>query len=285
MNGDSVLVLGGAGFIGSNLVRHFSCRGTSRTGKHGLLSLDIRDQLQLRKVLDSVQPDIVVNSTGITNVDYCELHKDEADEINGYCVRNIADASEEVGARLVHISTDYVFSGKSSNYGEDDNTDPINAYGRSKLIGEQMLKDRQCIILRISTPYGFNRFKEKATFLDFLVSNLRSGKAVKIVTDQFTTPTFVDDIAYAIETLIGKNVMGTFNLGSKECVSRFDFAELVAKAFSLNHSLLLPSSTSEIGFVARRPLRTCFNTSKIQQYLKIGDIGENLKRIRDELSL
>ncbi len=283
MNGNKVLVIGGSGFIGQNIMHYFSCNGTSRTGRQGLIKLDIRDGTQVKKVLESYEPAVVINSAGITNVDYCEAHTEEANIINGYCVKSIADEVENIGATFVQLSTDYVYSGETGNYAEDDETVPVNAYGKSKLMGEQFLEDRKCIILRISTPYGDNRMKVKDTFLDFLLSNLGSGRTIRVVKDQFTTPTFALDIPLALEVLIDKHASGIFNLGSKECISRYEFSLLVAKIFSMNSSLIVSSITAKMNFIARRPLRTCMDVSKILKYVEIKDTETNLRHLKSNI--
>ena len=187
VDGIKVLVIGGSGFVGSHLMRYFAASGTSSTGVDGLIKLDIRDSNQIRRVIGETNPELVINSSGLTNVDYCETHPEEALEINGTAVGNIADCAEENGSILCHISTDYVFPGSSGNYREEDRPDPVNSYGISKTIGEEMLNGRKKIVLRISTPYGINYSRRKKTFLEFVVSNLMEGKKIRIVTDQFTS--------------------------------------------------------------------------------------------------
>ncbi len=285
VNGIKVLVIGGSGFVGSHLMRYFSCHGTSSSGESGFLKLDITDTKSVSKILKIENPDLVINSSGLTNVDYCEMHQDEAIRVNGYAVENIANAVEEVGAALCHISTDYVYSGEGCNYTEEDKTGPINVYGKSKLIGEELLMGRKSIVLRISTPYGFNITKKKVTFLEFIVSNLSAKKQVKIVDDQFTTPTFLDEIPVVIEKLHNLNKTGIYNLGSSNCLSRFEFSKMVATAFNLNDELILRAKTSDIQFVARRPRNCCMINKKVKAIADIGNVKSNLERVKQSFSL
>ena len=111
-------------------------------------------------------------------------------------------------------------------------------------MGEELIRERKNIILRISTPYGFNITKKKITFLEFIVSNLKAKKPVKIVDDQFTSPTFLNEIPAAIETLCSLKKTGIYNLGSTECLSRFEFAEIASTVFRLNNELILKPKTS-----------------------------------------
>ena len=281
VNGIRVLVVGGSGFVGRHVMNHFSSQGTSQSGESGFIKMDIRDPEITRKVLKQIEPDLVINASGMTNVDYCESHVEEAISVNAHAVGMLADAAEKCGATLCHISTDYVFSGDRGNYSEDDDTGPINAYGISKLMGEKELQGRKCIIIRISTPYGINFPGKKTTFMDFVISSLRSGKKIRIVTDQLTTPTYTGDIPIAIERLFSLNKTGIYHLGSTECISRHSFAELLADVFSLDSGLIEPVKTSEMGFAAKRPLNTCMNVSKISKIIEINSIRKNLELIRE----
>ncbi|MHB1709489.1 MAG: SDR family oxidoreductase [Thermoplasmataceae archaeon] len=284
VNGIKVLVIGGSGFVGRQLMRYFSCQGTSGSGEEGFIKLDLMDAASIRRVIKNTSPDLVINSAGITNVDYCESHPDEAMAINGTAVGSLADIVEESGSTLCQISTDYVFSGQKGNYAEDDEAVPVNAYGKSKLAAEDELRGRKCMILRISTPYGINLAGKKLTFMDFVFSSLRSGKQVRIVTDQFTTPTYVNDIPIAIEAMYRSRLMGTYNLGSRECTSRYDFSVILAETFTLDKNLILPIRTNELGLLAKRPLNTCMDTSKIGKFIRVESIRKNLAEIRKNLS-
>ena len=284
VNGIKVLVIGGSGFVGSHLMRYFSCHGTSSSGEAGFLKLDITDTKSVNKILKDENPDLVINSSGLTNVDYCEMHQNEAIRVNGYAVENIANAAEGVGASLCHISTDYVYSGEGCNYTEEDETGPVNVYGQSKLIGEELLRSRKSTVLRISTPYGFNITKKKVTFLEFIVSNLENMKPVKIVDDQFTSPTFLDEIPIVIEKLFHLNKTGIYNLGSSDCLSRFEFSKMVATVFKLNDELILRAKTSDLHFVARRPQNCCMNNEKVKSIAHLGEVKNNLEKIRESFS-
>ena len=281
VNGIRVLVVGGSGFVGRHLMNYFSSQGTSQSGEAGFIRMDIRDPETTRNVLKQIAPDLVINASGMTNVDYCESHGEDAISINAYSVGMLANAAEECGAKLCHISTDYVFSGEKGNYSEDDDTGPINAYGRSKLMAEKELQGRKCIIIRISTPYGVNLSGKKVTFMDFVISSLRSGKKVRIVTDQYTTPTYTGDIPVTIGRLFSLNKTGIYHLGSTECISRHSFAELLADVFSLDSDLIEPVKTTEMGFAAKRPLNTCMNVSKISEIIELNSIRKNLEVIRE----
>ncbi|MEM0134101.1 MAG: SDR family oxidoreductase [Thermoplasmatales archaeon] len=271
-----ILVIGGNGFVGSYLMKYFSCDGTSKNGGNGLYPLDVINKEQIREILSKLSPEIVINASGLTNVDYCETHLEEAFLINGTCVKDIADMTESLGSVFFHFSSDYVFDGNDGNYIETAPTNPLNTYGRSKLLAESLLKDSKCVILRISTPYGRNFSGNKKTFFDFITSNLSSGIPIRIVDDQYSTPTYIGEIPKAITSLYENNQSGIFNLGSINCMSRFDFSVEVANVFSLPSGLIKRVSSSEVGFKARRPSNTCMNSSKISKFITIKKVHDNL---------
>ncbi len=283
VNGIKVLVIGGSGFVGRHIMDHFACPGTSFSGKSGFVKLDIRDHNEVNRVVMEFSPEIVVNSSGITNVDYCETHEDEAMAVNGKALEYIADVVENAGSSLFHISTDYVFPGTTNGYSEDEKPYPVNVYGHSKLLGEKLLEDRKCTVIRISTPYGINKSGAKTTFMEFVLNNLKMGQKIKIVTDQYTTPTYVGDIGPAIEALHRYKQTGLFHLGSGNCVSRYEFAMILSEVFSFDKSLITPVRTKDLGLVAQRPLNCCMKTEKIRPFVRLKEIRENLVEVRELL--
>ena len=285
VNGIKTLVIGGSGFIGNTLMKYFSALGTSSSLKEGFIRLDVRDKNNAKHLIEQINPGLVINSSGLTGVDYCESHPEEAMLINGTAVADIAEIAETNGSIFCHISTDYVFSGSSGHYKEEDHTGPVNVYGLSKLKGEALLEGSKAIILRISTPYGVNYSERKKTFLEFVVNNLNEGKRISIVKDQLTTPTYVKEIPLVIEKIYNSGLYGTFHLGGKECLSRYDFSLLVADEFSLDKELIDPVITKNLGFIAERPLNVCMDSSKISGLLKVSDIRTNLKEIRNALHI
>lgn len=285
VNGIKTLVIGGSGFVGNTLMKYFSALGTSSTLKKGFIRLDVRNKNNAKHLIEQINPDLVINSSGLTGVDYCESHPEEAMLINGTAVADIAEIAEANGSIFCHISTDYVFSGSSGHYKEDDPTGPVNVYGLSKLKGEALLEGDKAIIVRISTPYGVNYSERKKTFLEFIVNNLNEGKRISIVKDQLTTPTYVKEIPLVIEKIYNSGLYGTFHLGGKECLSRYDFSLLVADEFSLDKDLIDPSITKNMGFIAERPLNVCMDSSKISRLFQASDVRTNLKEIRNALHI
>lgn len=268
------LIIGG-GFVGKNLADYFKAPFTSTSGEGKSIKLDIKDRKKTKAVIEKFKPDVVINASGLTSVDQCELNRADAMEINGTAVENIVNACDKIGAKFVQISTDYVFSGKKGNYSEDDSPNPINYYGLSKLIGEEeAMKHGDAIILRISTPYGKNQSK-KVTFQDFVAKSLKEGKAVDIVADQYTSPTYIGDIPKAIEQLYNYKQKGIFHLGSSR-ISRYAFAVKLSQKLNLPKGKIRKAKLSDMKFKAPRPSDTSFNCKKISKFFKISDLDKSM---------
>ena len=148
------LVFGASGFVGFYLKRYFNAVGTAQSDKNGNRKVNFLNENEIVKIINSEKPDLIINSAGLTNVDECERNPDLAFKLNGDSVRTIARESQKINAKFVQMSTDYVFDGAKGNYKETDSTNPINVYGKSKLLGEEnALNHLDPIVLRIEMPY------------------------------------------------------------------------------------------------------------------------------------
>ncbi len=272
-----ILVIGATGFIGSYLLKELNAQGTSFSGKSGYIQFDIRNGEKYDDIIKEVAPDLVINSSGISNVDDCERREKEALEVNGTAVASLARSSYKSGAYFVQLSTDYVFDGKRGSYSESDEPNPINSYGKSKLLGEKNALKYNGLVLRISTPYGINYAQNKDSFISFIVKKLKSKEAIKIADDQITTPTYIKDVKTAIIALHKSNITGVIHLGSKQVVSRYDFALKTSKKFGLNSDYITRIKLNELKFIAKRPVDSSLKSEKIQAYIKLESIDSNLE--------
>jgi len=167
-------------------------------------NLDIADPQAVNDAVSGFKPDYIINCAAYTNVDGAETEKEKADAVNNIGVQNLAEAALNTGSRIIHISTDYVFDGsKRTPYAEDDAPNPINEYGLSKLRGEEALKNSGAsyIILRTSWLYG----KNGKNFVNTILKLADSQKKIEVVDDQFGSPTYTKDVAYAISEIIIKD--------------------------------------------------------------------------------
>lgn len=216
-----ILVTGAAGQLGSELCtvlnKDFTVIGTTR------VDLDITDLKAIRDYIARVEPDVVINAAAYTDVDGCEKEREKAFLVNAIGARNVAIAAREVGAKLVHISTDYVFAGKKREpYVEHDPPGPINLYGWSKLVGEWMVREQnpRTFILRVAWLYSARR----KNFVKTMLKLVREHEEIRVVCDQRGTPTYVGDVARQIALLIETDSYGLYHCTSQGSCTRFEFA-------------------------------------------------------------
>ena len=232
--------------------------------------IDIADfEVTKSKILE-FSPDLIINATAYTAVDKAEEDQKTANLINHLAVKNIADICNQQGCWLVHVSTDYVFDGIEGPYGEDDGTNPISVYGQTKLAADEWLTENhvKTTILRANVVYGYTK-QTKASFVKWVVDSLSDGKPIRVVDDQWNNPTWTHSVASVIKVLIETEAFGLYNYGDKGYMNRFEFAQLIAKVFELDPSLISPISTVELNQPASRPLKSGLKTEKIESALGI----------------
>ena len=243
------------------------CTGRKiKKGQKGI-PLDIRNQVALKELINTTAPDILINLAAMTNVDACELNPKLAGEINVAGLEHICDSYK---GKIIHLSTDYVFDGTSGPYKEDDPLNPISVYGKTKLASEHILleKDIKNLVIRGNVLYDYSPHTS-ASFLNWVVSSLKGNQEIKVVKDQFNNPTWTRSMSDIIELSIENDLEGIIHWGDSVHISRFEFAKLIAKKFSLNESLIKPVLTSELNQPAKRPLQSGLSTEKLVNMLDI----------------
>jgi dTDP-4-dehydrorhamnose reductase len=227
----------------------------------------------------------VIHTASETNVDRCEKEKEHAWKTNVEGTRNIALACQEVNAKLAYISTDYVFDGEKGNYSEDEETNPINYYGLTKLESEKQVAQhcQDYIVLRTSVLYGWHPWKQN--FVTWTIDQLRKGKEIAVVDDQLSSPTLADNLAEMSLEASLKNLTGVYHASGSERINRYDVARKIADIFDLDSNLIKPIRMSQlINWVARRPRDSSLNTGKIRSRLsaKPLNVTEGLQRMKEE---
>tara|TARA_Y100000768_G_scaffold34394_1_gene22524 strand:+ start:57 stop:926 length:870 start_codon:yes stop_codon:yes gene_type:complete len=270
-----ILITGAFGQLGHALQSVLSresnyeliCTGRKiKEGQEGI-PLDIRNQVALKEIINTTAPDILINLAAMTNVDACELNPKLAGEINVAGLQHICDSFK---GKIIHLSTDYVFDGTSGPYKEDDPLNPLSIYGKTKLASEHILleKDIKNLVIRGNVLYDYSPHTS-ASFLNWVVSSLKDNQEIKVVEDQFNNPTWTRSMSDIIELSIKNDLEGIIHWGDSVHISRFEFAKLIAKKFSLNESLIKPVLTSELSQPARRPLQSGLSTEKLVNMLDI----------------
>ena len=275
------LVLGGSGFVGYYITKYFKGISTSSSQKEGYIKLDITNEMEVKEILQNIKPELVINSAAIADVDLCEKEADKAMLVNGTSVEWLAELSSKINAKFIQISTDYVFDGEKGDYTENDKPNPINQYGKSKLVGENNALKYDSIVLRIEMPYGVNLSKNKNVFFESVLRSFKQKKPVNAATDQIISPTFVEDVPRAINTLVENNQSGIFHLASKEKLSRYEFVEKIADVFGFSREGINPTSLDYFKFIANRPKKTSLNIDKISKIVKIDYLEENFRKIKN----
>jgi dTDP-4-dehydrorhamnose reductase len=273
-----ILITGSSGLVGTYFsrlsalkkYRIYTLSHLEPTNFGNSISVDLSNSLGVfKQVLNEVGPDIVVHLAAVTNVDQCEIERNTADSVNHFSVRELA--SYLMNSRecfVLYVSTDYVFDGKKGDYIETDNTNPINWYGMTKLLGEQELLEcnsENWCIARTSTPFGVHA--KKLSFPLFVVKNLSQQHEIDVLTDQITSPTYALNLAEMMLELIDKRVKGIIHLSGSSQISRFDQALEIASAFNLNKDLIKPASMNEMSWKARRPKDSSLNITKAYNML------------------
>jgi dTDP-4-dehydrorhamnose reductase len=286
-----IFITGGSGLMGSKTAEialaeghEVFCgfaHGEPEFGKP--VKFDLVDDKGISDLVDKLKPEVVIHSAALTDVDRCEREKGTAYRMNVEGTRALAQAADKVGSFLVYISTDYVFDGKRGRYREDDQTDPVNYYGYTKLLGEQFC--RGCIA-RTCVIYGSRPASGKINFALWLINSLKSGQKVRVVTDQFITPTLNINLARMVLEVADKRLGGVYHLAGATRISRYDFALELAREFDLDRSLILASRMEDLKWTAKRPMDSSLDTSKAGRELmeKPLPIKDSLKNLKEDAS-
>jgi dTDP-4-dehydrorhamnose reductase len=295
-----ILVTGANGLLGQHLAQIFS-----QVAKYELLftshqstfffnhqplldytQLDITSKSDVKSLAVSFHPDIIINAAAMTNVDACESKRELAWKINVHGVENLVDVARIINAKIIHVSTDYVFDGLRGPYVEDDRPNPINYYGKTKLASENVLRTRDVhfAIARTIVLYGTGK-NVKRNFALWVIDSLSNGKQIQASTDQVSSPTNVHDLAYGILRIVEQEAEGVYHVSGAQHLSRNEFANKIAEVYELDPHLVIPVKSEELHQAARRPLRTGFITLKAETDLgyKPCDITHGLLMLKRDL--
>ncbi|HEY6438235.1 MAG TPA: dTDP-4-dehydrorhamnose reductase [Ignavibacteriaceae bacterium] len=294
-----ILITGSNGMLGQRAVQFYSSKenvellATSVEEKSVVDSVeyicaDIKNRDEIKKVIHDYYPDFIIHTAAFTNVDLSEKLREDAWKINVKGVEYIAEAARAIDTHIIHISTDYIFDGKDGPYSENAKPNPVGYYGRTKLASENALKISGTFftILRTNVLYGIAP-NSRPDFVRWVKNSLDNKESIRIVKDQFNNPTFIDDLVQGINKIIEFGKIGTYNIGGKEFLSRYDFTLQIADYFNLDKNLISPITTEELNQSARRPLKSGLIILKAETELgyKPHTIIESLAAMKKELDL
>jgi dTDP-4-dehydrorhamnose reductase len=266
-----VVVTGASGLLGRKLVEVLA-KGYNVIPTHNTepshpnsLRMDVVDREQVIGVFNRSSPDVVIHAAAETGVDKCETNKEWAWRTNVIGTKNVAEACAKTGAKLVYMSTDYVFDGRKGLYREEDAVNPINYYGLTKLRGEEHVEKLESyVIARTSVLYGWH--PKKLNFATWVIDGLRKGHAINVAEDHYNSPTLADDLAEMIGKIIEMGARGIYHTAGNDRISRYEFALEIAGTFGLDRSLITPVGMADLKmWIAERPRDSSLCIDKTQK--------------------
>ncbi|WP_460914010.1 SDR family oxidoreductase [Spirosoma areae] len=277
-----ILLTGANGLLGQKLVALLTqqanielvatARGNNRlpfSEGYSYRSMDITNRKQVLDVIGEVRPNVVIHAAAMTDVDKCEIQKDACWAQNVQAVESIIDACRAINAFLLHVSTDFIFDGADGPYDETAEANPISFYGWSKQAGESAVRHSpiRWAIARTVLVYGIAHDMSRSNIILWVKKSLEDGKNIKVVTDQWRSPTLAEDLAMGCYLIADKEAEGIFNISGNEVLTPYDMAIKTADYFGLDKSLIAQADASTFTQVARRPPRTGFILDKARTVL------------------
>jgi dTDP-4-dehydrorhamnose reductase len=269
------LVTGSAGLVGSQVVKDltqqnhvvYSCYHDELPSHGTPIHLDLTDSAKIIQVLQETKPDRIIHLAAMTNVDLCETEKELATLLNVKSTETLAKQAAKQNIFFVYVSTDYVFDGIQGMKKENDTTNPLGFYGKTKLEGEITLNNlaSNWCIARTSTPFGIHNTKK--SFPLWVKENLESKKEIPVLDDQFTSPTHVPNLSKMLIEIATRQITGVIHLAGASRISRYELAELISDRLNFDKSLLKPTKTDEMNWKAQRPKDSSLDVSLATEIL------------------
>jgi len=293
---EKLMIVGGSGLLGGHLVHKVfgDYHVVATYLGHPIeipgcnsMKMDITDSQETEKIILKEQPAVIILSAAQRNVDYCEKNKEEVWKINVEGVRNVALASKKSHSRLIYLSTDLVFDGVKGHYVEDDETNPMNHYGVTKLAGERevtrLLEDHA--IARVSVLYDINPFGHTTNFVAWIIENLRHGKPLSLFTDQYRNATYIKNACDALLAINRRDERGIFHVAGKTCENRYDIGMKIAEIFGFDPGLISKTTSDDGEWIAKRPGKCCLSVNKMETRLGVSamSIEEGLEAMKREM--
>jgi len=281
----TILITGSNGLLGQKLIDLYlknndvnliaTARGNNRYPikkgyEYAALDITLSDQVQ--HVIKKYKPDCIINTAAMTNVDQCEGNKSDAENLNINAVSYLVKAANNEGAHFIQLSTDFIFDGKYGPYTEDAQPNPLSFYGETKLKAENIIKNqaKKWSIIRTVLVYGIVHDMSRSNIVLWAKNALEKGQPLKIVDDQFRSPTLAEDLAIGCQLVEHNEAEGVYNISGKDQMSIVSLVERVADYFQLDKSTIKRVSSSTLNQPAKRPPITGFNLDK-----SIKELGYN----------
>lgn len=295
-----ILITGSNGLLGQKIIYNLLSKknteciataiGENRTHeKNGYVfrSLDITKRDEVERIFDEFKPDALINTAAMTNVDACESQKEACDLLNISAVEYLIKACEKHNTHFVHLSTDFVFDGTSGPYKETDEPNPLSYYAISKYEGEKLLMQSKLswTILRTIIIYGVVDDNVRSNVVLWTRNALLKEQTIKVISDQFRSPTLAEDLAEACVQAALRKAKGVYHVSGSEGMYILEIVERTADFFGLDKKFIQPVSTAELNQPAARPLITSFNIEKARRDLGFNPhtFSEGLQIVKEQL--
>ena len=278
----TILVTGSNGLLGQKLVELLTqqpdkkviatARGENRLPfKEGYdyFSMDITKPEEVASVIQKTMPDVIVHGAAMTNVDQCEFEKETCWAQNVKAVEYMVEACRKHDIFLCHVSTDFIFDGAAGPYTEEGDANPLSFYGWSKYAAEKVVQHSgiRWAIARTVLVYGIAFDMSRSNIILWVKKSLEEGKNIKVVTDQWRTPTLAEDLAMGCFLIADKEAEGVFNISGKDLLTPYEMAMMTADYFGLDKGLIAEADSSNFTQPAKRPARTGFVLDKSNEIL------------------
>ena len=265
-----ILVIGAKGMLGRDLVKILhSTFHTHQDPNREILEwdideIDIREEKKTVNKIESFRPEIVINVAAYTDVDGCESNEEKAFAVNAEGMKHVALGALRCRAKVVYLSTDYIFDGKKKEpYLEDDPPNPLNVYGRSKWKGEQYVRELVKDALIVRTQWLYGRYGNN--FVNSILRQAREKKVLSIVNDQIGSPTYTVDLSEAISVLLQYDARGVFHIANSDLCTWYTFGQAILKLSGMERVKVIPISSKELGRPAIRPAYSVLHCQKLKQ--------------------
>jgi dTDP-4-dehydrorhamnose reductase len=278
-----ILITGSNGLLGQHLVKMIldttshQVMATSKREPRLVIqdsrihyyALDITDGMAVNLLLEKLQPDTIIHCAALTQVDECEQEPIKAWEINVTATRFLVEAAKQIKSFMIFVSTDFVFDGIHGPYKETDELNPVSYYGSTKVAAEKTVAESglPCTIVRTCLLYGNILFGTRSNVISWVKENLEQGQKIKVVSDQWRTPTYIEDLAKGILLIAEKKATGLFHISGKDFLSPYDMAMATAEYLHLDASLIEKVDASVFTQPAKRPATTGFIIDKAKNEL------------------
>jgi dTDP-4-dehydrorhamnose reductase len=274
---NTILVTGSNGLLGQKITENIlsnndvvliaTGKGENRFPiKEGYIyaEMDILNPQQVKTVLKKYKPDAIIHTAALTNVDTCEAEQELAYALNVIAVQTLISLCEEFKIQLVHLSTDFVFDGANGPYDETAKPNPLSYYGKTKLLGEEIVMNSQAkwAILRTIIVYGIVSDMSRSNIVLWVKGALEKGNTINVINDQWRMPTLVEDLVNGCLLAVKNNAQGIYHISGKDMLSIAQIAYKVADFWKLDKTLITEVNSAALRQTAKRPVKTGFILDK-----------------------